>query len=339
MGPRGGGYLGRMRSLVMAMLCVACGAGTRAESHASASSSVASSTVEPVTLERQDGHWAREGFVELVPPVRLPTSHPGQDRIEVFVQIPAGGRIRTEWLDEQDRWTIALPAGTRLDRVESLRYGEGADAWTVADVRGSTLGRDPVTDHVYRPESGQPEAPLLGLRWPRESEAALEEATERLVELVRDRPIPVEQPPMDADAISQLRRFNDCAHCHRPDMAAETEDRGDLPHRATDADGFFVPLSVLARSVPISEARPVDLNAEDPYVSVACEDGGEVQRDGESLECGDGSVPLARRDVERGMREGDPYTQAVCASRRSLQAHVDARGLEAFGEAFAECGL
>jgi len=318
-----------MRSLVIACLCVACGGRPPALPGEPAAS------VEPVVIADQDAHWG--DCVELVPPVRLPTAHPGQNRVQVFARLPETGRVAVEWLEEQRRWTLALPPGTVLDRVESLAYGE--QRWTVADVRGSVLEADRLTDHVYRPADGQPEARLLGLRWPRGDADARSEATARLLELVAERPTPVRQGPMDAEAISRLRRFNDCGHCHLPDRPADADDRGDLPHRPTDRDGFFVPLSLLSSSVPISEARPVDLNAEDPYVVIACEDGSAPRRDGESLGCGGGSVPLARRDVERGMREGDPYTQRVCESRRRLHARMDERGRRAFAEAFGACGL
>ena len=323
-----------MRAWIIASLCVACG-GRSVPSASASRPSEPPSSVERVSIEDQEAHWG--DCVELVPPVRLPTAHPGENRIEVFARFPEDGRIAVEWLDAQQRWTLSMPPGAVLDRVESLEYGGGG--WTVADVRGSVMSAAGIADHVYRPADGEPEARLLGFRWLRGDADAAAEATARLVELVSDRPIPVRRGPMDAEAISRLRRFNDCGHCHRPNMPHETEDRGNLPHRSTDADGFFVPLSLLAPAVPISEARPVDLNAEDPYVEVACEDGSAPQRDGESLGCGDGSVPLARRDVERGMREGDAYTQRVCESRRRLHARMDERGRRAFAEAFAACGL
>jgi hypothetical protein len=134
-------------------------------------------------------------------------------------------------------------------------------------------------------------------------------------------------------------RLNRCDRCHVANLLPSAADRGGLPHRATDADGWYVPLTVLQHRIPISEADPVDLDAEDPYVHVRCPDGSAPRRDGASLGCGDGSVPLAWRDVARGLAEDDRYTRRVCASRRALHHHLDDAGRDAFAEAFDACGI
>ena len=55
--------------------------------------------------------------------------------------------------------------------------------------------------------------------------------------------------------------------------------------------------------------------------------------------CADDSVPVGRRDISAGLRDGDSYTRSVCAARRYLFEHMDQDARKAFAEAFAVCGI
>src|SRR5690606_22308656 len=121
--------------------------------------------------------------------------------------------------------------------------------------------------------SGEPGAPLLGYSWPRAHPEAWRDATALLVSMLRQTRMPIDQPPMDEAALERFVANQECGSCHRPNVPRAVGDRGRRPHRATDADGCFVPLTVLHTTAAISEARPVDVNADDPYVTVRCVDG------------------------------------------------------------------
>ncbi|HJL16585.1 MAG TPA: hypothetical protein RMH99_13060 [Sandaracinaceae bacterium LLY-WYZ-13_1] len=334
----------RCSSLVLALVLAGCGApSTDAEaSRDPAPEDVVPEPTRPgvdvIRAPEAAAYWPEHGFVELVPPVRLPTTHDHRDRTQVWLKLPEEGVIETRWLDEQERHTISMPAGTRLDRVESLATDGERARWTVVDVRGAALTEREPTVHVCRPISGEPFAPLVGYAWPRGRPALQRHATGLLLEMLEDKPVPIRQPPMDEAALARFERMNACGRCHRPDLPSHPRDRGNLPHRPTDADGCYVPLSVLREQVPISEARPEDLNADDPYVRLRCPDGSELLRRA-SPECASGAVPVAERDVERGLAEGDRYTERVCEARRVLHAHLDEAGREAFAGAFRACGI
>jgi hypothetical protein len=295
--------------------------------------------LRPMTIRDPADHWEREGFVELVPAVRLPTTKDGDDRIRVLARLPEGAKIRVDWLAAQERHTVGLPAGAVVDRVESWAYDEpsGALRETVVDVRGVQMTDDGPRYHVLRPASDAPNAPLLGWSWPAADVSAHEEATVRLAAFLRGRPAPGHHAPLDEDAITQVIADNDCGSCHVAE-APEDPARRDMPRRATDSDGSFALLMVLEREMPISRARPLDLNHRDRYVQLRCRDGARLV-EGPMPSCPGDESPVAVRDVSAGLSAGDAYTQRLCASREYLWAHMDATAREAFAEAFAECGL
>lgn len=66
--------------------------------------------------------WLEGEFHELVPSIRLPTTHDGRDVIRVWMRFPEDGRI--DVLPGADPVPV-YPAGTRLDRTEYLRIEEG----------------------------------------------------------------------------------------------------------------------------------------------------------------------------------------------------------------------
>jgi len=285
-------------------------------------------------------HWEREGWVELVPAVRLPTTPDGDDRIRVLAKLPEHGRIRVQWVAEQERHSLRLPAGAAIDRVESWSYREpsGKERETVVDVRGLRMTTAGPRYHVLRPASGAPQAPLLGWSWPAGDDVVHDEATARLEQFLRGRPAPVNRPALAEDQIAAVVADNDCGSCHVADRPADPN-RSRIPRRPTDSDGNFAMLMVLERETPVSTSRPVDLNHRDPFVSLHCDEGVRLVSVSPMPRCRDGATPIAVRDVAAGLAAGDEYTLRLCKSRRYLWDHMDGPAREAFAAAFRECGL
>src|SRR3954468_1595316 len=77
--------------------------------------------VVALRIDHPDAHWSSEGYEELVPPIRLPTTKDGLDETTVWLQLPGHATIATRWLGDQQRHVHSFPAGTRADRVE--RHG------------------------------------------------------------------------------------------------------------------------------------------------------------------------------------------------------------------------
>ena len=296
--------------------------------------------LRPVTIREPRDHWESEGYIELVPAVRLPTTDDGEDRIRVFAKLPETGRIRVDWLAVQGRHTVHLPEGAVVDRVESWKYREpsGDVKETVVDVRGVRMTQAGPRYHVLRPASDAPTAPLLGWSWPAADDAAHAEATLRLEQFLRGRPNPVTRAPLGEEQIADIVENNACGSCHVGDRASDV-DRDSGPRRATDADGNFALLMVLEREMPISTARPHDLNHRDPFVQLRCTDGTELVSFTPMPRCAGDESPLAVRDVRAGMTAGDAYTVRLCESRKYLWDHMDGTAREAFADAFRECGL
>lgn len=303
----------------------------------------AASGVHPVRFEQARRFWPEHGFVELVPPVRLPTTHDYRDHIQIWLRFPEDGQIEVRRLEEQGRYTLRSPPGTRTDRVEYIRYGVD-DRWaaTVIDVRGWRIGsHGPERFHVLRSTSAEPLAPLAGWSWPAGRERAQTIATRKLLHMVSTTRRPLDRPPLEGDALERFARLNECFRCHQPNKELDpTVDEAPIPRRATDASGCYALVMMLAREVPLSNARPVDLNVKDPYVRIRC--GGEIvdfPPDTERPDCPEGSTPMAFRDIEEGLEDGDEHTRRVCKGRRYIHRHMSDEGRAAFAEAFRECGL
>lgn len=305
--------------------------------------------LRPVTIRQPEDHWEGDGFVELVPAVRLPTTDGREHRIRVFLRLPEGRRIRVDWVAEQGRdsgprgredKSVRLPVGASIDRVESWRYHEpsGEARETVVDVRGLRMTSDGPRYHVLRPASDAPNAPLLGWSWPAGDEAAHAEATGRLEHFLRGRPAPVMKRELHDDEIAGVVANNACGSCHMKDLPADV-DRTTAPPRASDGDGGFALLMVLSREMPISGARPLDLDHRDPFVQLTCRGGARLASLAPMPQCKGGESPVAARDVAAGLAVGDPYTQRVCESRRFLWDHMDTPAREAFADSFRDCGL
>jgi hypothetical protein len=308
-------------------------------------------TLEPialhsaVTAKRIDdprgsqGHWRDNGFVEMVPPVRLPSDKSARDRIAVWLKVGTGEgqKINARRLAD-GRVTLVFPPGTVADRVESM-----GDA--VIDVRGTTLDDGGVERfHVYVAEEEAPSA-LVGWEWRRGDFDAEASATRALLAQLHKtrRRMKGEPPPSEQqhrNSIMIYERNNNCGACHAHDKPPTT--RGNAVHRATDASGFFVPLSVLAAELPLERHRPWEMNVGDPFLTLRCESGAPrlVERGfARSYVCAGAEVPTARLDVPRALAADDERARAMCASRRYLHEHMsdDARAL--FADAFVACGI
>lgn len=287
-------------------------------------------------IEQPDTHWHDEGFVEMVPPVRLPSDRGGSDRIEVWLKV-GDGKIGARRLDD-GRMTLSFPPGTIADRVESM----GA---AVIDVRGTTLLEDGELFHVYVAEDLAP-GPLLGWQWRRgDSDAEASSTAALLHQLDRTkRRLRGQSPPsaeQHATSLLSYQKNNACSGCHihdKPPTAA-----GAAVHRPTDSAGFFVPLSVLADAIPLERHRPWDTNVGDPFLDVACA-GGSAPRlvargAARHFVCATAEIPLGRLDVARGIASNDRRTVAMCRSRRYLYEHMDDAARALFAEAFSVCGI
>lgn len=302
--------------------------------------------------------WPNHGFAQMTPSIHLPTTHSADDLIVVWLYVPPNKEIDARYLDEQSRWSLVFPAGTRSDRVE-YKHIAGSEPqsanmyfpddpsqrenWTILDVRGTEILAEGQRFHVFRPDSSNPHASLTGWSWLRSDGDGQKEATTRLLEHAARTPRPGGRAPLDPGARRMLAHLNDCAHCHIPSMPRRTWKDSDIGiKRATDAHGFFVPQAVLLDDSIIADHRPRELNSEDPFVKVHCgEDPARLVRDddGKHFVCDNERVPIAHRDVAAALAARQPYTLRVCKSRRWLYERMTARARNAFAPAFRRCGV
>lgn len=295
-----------------------------------AAAGVARELPRPLASDADD---VTAGFFELVPAARLPTTEDEDQRIEVWLKVPAGAKISAEPSSSRDAPTLLFPPGTVARRVERVRV---ADGWAIVDVRGTEIVEGGAQRyHVLLPSDGE-HARLLGVEW-RRGGGVDEDAAERVVSIARDAPVDAHGRARDRAGLERLRRLNACSSCHAVDAPS-----GGETGRPTDLSGFFVPLAVVEHETPVPDHRSRDVNADDPYVSIRCEAGEprlEVDGKQRRWRCEDGALPLLRRDVEAGLASGDDYTERLCASRRALWDRMDPIARHAFGAAFAACGI
>lgn len=284
-------------------------------------------------------HWRTDGFVELVPTVRLPTDGDGDDHIAVWLKLPDGGVI------DVDEAGLVFPAGTVADRVESVVV-DGVR--TVVDVRGSTvLGKGRQRFHVYVPSDLTPGGPLRGFAWRSDDAAASARATTALATFLSTTP-QLQAGGHHATATSTRQlvdryvQNNRCLDCHTAGRD-ETLREDISPRRATDAQGWFVPLAVLDDVQPLDQARPRDTNV-GSFVDVRCPAaGGKAQRetgtDGAARwRCAEGA-PLVHFDVAAAVKAGDDHAERVCASRRFFFTHMTMKARTRYADAFRACGI
>ncbi len=285
-------------------------------------------------------YWREQGFVEMVPPLRLPTRGPDGNRVSVWLKLPPGSVIHSRWSTSTDRQTISLPPGTDAVRVEEIRLAtEEGVAWSVADARGTRFDRGGKERfYVLRAEASQPNAPLVGYEWQRGDASAESEAASLVSELVAKGVAPKRR----AEVVARTRLNNQCARCHsygRPDNQRPNQ-YGEV-NRGTDLSGLFQVESLLRPRVPLEQYFPFETNANDRYLDFRCASGTlhRVNQPVPNISCSDGSVPMGSLDVRAALAAGDDRVKALCAARRYLYEHLDSPARTAFSERFAECGL
>ena len=284
----------------------------------------------------------------MTPPVRLPSDGDERDRIEVWLRIPDGARIQGRKLAD-GRATIELPPGTVADRVESWGYArDESGGWQYTRHRRARHAPrrrrhgDVPRLRAHRPRAAR--APRrLGVAPRRRGGAAGGDVAAARATSGRCARI---QPQSDDDRrryIRQYRRNNDCARCHAHDKPVQTA-RAQGIHRATDHNGFYVPLggpagdrAPRATSPPRHERR-----RSVPHVHVPRRRGptlAEARRRRPRL-----PLPRRRRPVgdprrARALAAGDARTVALCRSRAWLRERMDDTARALFAPAFAACGL
>jgi len=305
-----------------------------------------------VRVPNRIGYWKQSGFVEMVPPTRLPTEKRTDDKIMVWLRIPAGAKIKVRWLADQKRYTLAFPPGTVADRVESVRNEHDPMQVVngIGDVRGTRIGASGQKwFHVYEPVPGRSKRWLAGYEWLHTGHGSDAVAAVSLVKLYFPG-----APAKARKEMDDFRKLNQCSLCHRINQAAPTRvpansifngltlPPGTIIDLMTDADGFFQPITVLSDTMTIRNARPWDLNADDAFVTVFCGDRitkATVHGDHRGYSCPDQAVPVGRLDMAAALKHGDAHALGVCASRRYLYAHMDKAGRDAFRRYFRECSI
>lgn len=298
-----------------------------------------SDPVTRVTIDDPAQHWEREGFVEMVPAIRLPSSSAAAKDVAVWLKIPEHGVIQTRWSEARAAWVLVFPPGTVADRVEQ-RGGVGKRS--VVDVRGTRIDEDQAEwMHTLRRAQTGINAPLFGYEWPRSDPEAHQRATDNLIDELSSIAPAIKMPAERRERhLESIRRKNECASCHtheRPDNTVEGEHG--LVNRGTDASGLFTPQTVLMDAVVLERYGGVDPNLDDPAIRVVCPDGSEAERRNKNKRlravCPDRGVPVATLDFAR---IDDQRLTKLCRARRYLHEHLDEQGREAFAGALAACG-
>jgi hypothetical protein len=326
--------------LALACATPAVAAGSQADIH-----------LHAVEWPNRIGYWQQSGFVEMVPPVRLPTDKGIHEYIQVWLRIPAGEKVAVRWLPGQKRYTLAFPPGTVADRIDGGEHAKQA-MFTVdgiADVRGATIAADGKTWwHVYEPVPGESSGWLHGFAWLRSGPAGDDLAADSLIKLYYPG-----APARAKEEMAEFRRLNQCSACHMPDRPVPTATtdndlsfpttRSGLSVPETDADGFYQPITVLTDSMTLVNIRPWDLNVDDPYITIWC---GKARarlatkgNDYRRYLCPGNAVPVGKLDMAAALAHEDPHALAVCASRKYLYAHITAGDRKDFASGFAECSI
>ncbi len=293
--------------------------------------------VADFVLADPNAWWFSGDFVQMVPPVHMPSPESEQEQVEVWLHSGDLGVV------QGDDGVARLKFGgvTAADRIEW--NGQGA-ARRIVDVRGTHIDHHgQCTHHVLRPQDENPGAALTGMQWPCDDATAQAwvdaQMRERLAALP---PFSRMTPQRRTKALDGFVQRNDCDGCHRESRVDSTRVGALGPvERGTDASGFFAPQSVLRDEQPLEAYGAVDPNVDDPSITVRCADGpatkAEVRHGLWRWRCPDEQVPLARVDWEI-LRQANPERlAAICASRRYLIERLGARA-SAFPGALEPCG-
>lgn len=312
-------------SLVLVLAAVGCG-----DRHGVAAFDIASA----------DDTWFDGASVRLEPAIRMPSASAELQQVEVWMRLAAGSTVGIATGDD-GRARLHFGAGTRADRIE---WTGSDDARRIVDVRGTWIddaGR--CTHHVLRPVEERVGAPLAGEQWPCDDAQAERVATARMQSRI------AELPPLRAMADEQvsraLARFaeqNQCDGCHREGRGDATRvDELGVVWRGTDANGFFVPASILRDALPLEGYGAFDRNVEDPAITVDCGDVEAVAiepRHGvKRWRCADDRVPIGRFDWSIARARDPARAQEICHSRRRLWDHLDEAARALYPDALAPC--
>ncbi len=293
----------------------------------------------PRRIAQPQGHFAREGFVRMAPPLQLPGRASRRDWTDVWLRLPEHGQLDV-LPDARGRLRLTYPNGTIADRVEFVSFGEPPNpTWSIADVRGTELVQGRELFHALRPTANTAHAPLEGFAWFRDDATASSAATEQLATRVAK----LAQVAPQTEVVRRARANNQCASCHLHDRDDNASWRQfGLVNRGTDHAGFFVVRTVLAGQAPLETYLPHERNLNDPLIRFVCPNDGETSlasRGDDGLpHCASGRIPVGVLDVAKGLALHDRRTRDLCAARRYLGRHMTTRAREHYARALAECG-
>ncbi|MEM6992715.1 MAG: hypothetical protein AAF721_19530 [Myxococcota bacterium] len=287
--------------------------------------------VTALSIEDPRGYWAKEGFVQLVPPIHLPSSNHQRDEVEIWMRVDKGSTIE-ELSPGKDGAPVGLrfPPGSVLDRVE---YGEIRGKRYVVDVRGTrTDDAGAQHFHVYR----RGKRGLFGFEWARQDEAAHARATEALIEGLGGL-LPEGEP--EPAWFQSVRAKNACADCHGLSRQTNTtQGEFGLVNRGTDASGYFTPWTIMTNEIPLERYGGHDRSETDRYTDIRCPAGSaETTADDGRARCDGGAVPVGKYALQEALAAGEPRALQVCTARKQLAAHFSAGLRERFAQPLQEC--
>lgn len=296
--------------------------------------------VATLDIASADATWFDGGSVLLEPPIRVPSSDAELQQVEVWMGLPAGRTVGTA-IGDDGRARLHFGAGTRADRIEWTGRG---DARRIVDVRGTWIddtGR--CMHHVLRPVEEVPGAALTGVQWPCDDAEAERVATLRMQ--ARIAALPPFRAMTDEQRARGLARFgeqNECDACHREGRRDATRvDELGVVWRGTDANGFFVPESILRDAIPFEGYGAFDRNVGDPAITVDC--GGlapttiEPRHGVQRWRCPDDRVPIGRFDWSIAKAQDPARAEEICRGRRWLWEHLDDAARALYPDAIAPC--
>lgn len=320
--------------------------------------------VVPLSIEDPEAYYSpARGWIELVPPLSLPSNEASVDQVAIMLRLPDDAAIRvvdgppSAGTAPAPAPTLAWPPGTELDRLEWVGTGEKR---SLADIRGTRIDAEgKAFDHTLRRTQLRANAPMTGFEWPQGDASAHAAATEALVATMRTHPPAANMKSAKAKDryLAGIASKNECGRCHvplRPQNQAPNQHG--LVDRGTDANGFFTPATAFAELIPLERYGQHDRNIGREFVGFACSadaeprthrplleeknkgkraDGGEL-RGPRRVVC-DRGVPLGHLDVRAAVAAKDPRALAVCATRRALFEHLDVAGRARFADAMAAC--
>jgi len=281
-------------------------------------------------------YWAKQGFVELVPPVHLPSSSAAKDQVEIWARVPEGGEISgpAEVVFGQTPPALLFPPGSVLDRVE---YADMNGKRFVVDVRGTRIDDEGKQwFHVYRRGAEG----LFGFEWARSDEGAHGRATAALVaKLAKEAPAKRMAEAQRAKFLGSVEGKNACAACHvlSRDSNLRQGEHG-IVNRGTDASGFFTPWTLLAPEIPLERYGGHDASESDRHTTIRCPPGVKptAAEDGRKR-CASSEVPMATYDLRQALADEEARALRVCTGRRYLMGHMSSTLRGALAAVASDC--